>query len=464
MDQFISVLDKIDGYVWGPVLIGLLLGTGIFLAIRMGFPQIRRFSHAMALISGRYDDPRDEGSLTHFQALSAALSATIGTGNIAGVATAIAAGGPGAVFWMWLTGLFGMGIKYTECMLGFHYRVLHKDGSASGGPMYYLERGLGQKWLGVLFAGFAVIASFGIGDMVQANSVAKPIADNLGFPAWATGVVLAILVGLVIIGGIRRIGRVAAKIVPFMCVIYVLGALIILISHADKILAAFSLIFGSAFSGTAATGGFLGAGVKQAIQLGVARGIFSNESGLGSAPIAHAAAKTKEPVREGLVAMVGPFIDTLLICTMTALVIICTGQWDSGLTSSPLSARAFSVGLAGYGGWIVVFGLVFFAFSTMISWSYYGDRCAAYLFGEKAVVPYRWVFVLVIPLGAYLKIDLVWKLSDIFNGLMAFPNLIGIIILSPVVYKLSKDYFAREHKPVQKKTTIFRQFWKMTGE
>jgi len=464
MDQVLTILQQIEGYVWGPALIALLLGTGLFLAIRMGFPQIRRFTHAVGLISGRYDDPKDKGALTHFQALSAALSATIGTGNIAGVATAIAAGGPGAVFWMWLTGIFGMGIKYTECMLGFHYRVLHKDGTASGGPMYYLERGLGQKWLGVLFAVFALVASFGIGDMVQANSVAKPIAEHLGFPTWATGLVLAALVGLVIIGGIRRIGRVAAKVVPFMCIVYVLGALAILILNAEKVPSAFALIFNSAFSGTAAFGGFLGAGIKQVIQEGVAKGLFSNESGLGSAPIAHAAAKTKEPVREGLVAMVGPFIDTLLICTMTALVIICTGQWNSGLTSSPLSTKAFSIGLAGHGGWIVVFGLVFFAFSTMISWSYYGDRCAEYLFGKKAIIPYRWVFILVIPVGAYVKIGLVWALSGILNGLMALPNLVGIIALSPVVYRLSKDYFSREHRPIQQKTTIFRQFWKMTGE
>lgn len=463
MDRLIEILGTLDGYAWGPVTIILLLGTGIFLAFRMGFPQIRHFFHAIGLISGRYDNPEDEGTLTHFQALSAALSATIGTGNIAGVATAIAAGGPGAVFWMWLTGLFGMGIKYTECMLGFHYRVVGEDGSTSGGPMYYLERGLGQKWLGVLFAAFALVASFGIGDMVQANSVAQPIAD-LGFPSWATGFILAILVGLVIIGGIRRIGRVAAKVVPIMCIVYVAGSLLILLLHLDKIPGALGLIFSSAFSGTAAVGGFLGAGIRQVIQQGVARGLFSNESGLGSAPIAHAAAKTKEPVREGLVAMIGPFIDTIVICSMTALVIICTGQWDSGLTSSPLSAQAFTVGLGRFGGWIVAFGLVFFAYSTMISWSYYGDRCAVYLFGRKAVIPYRWVFVLVIPLGAYAKVDLVWLLSDIFNACMAFPNLVGVLLLSPVVYRLSRDYFSREHKPVQKKATIFRQFWKMTGE
>ncbi len=463
MKQLLEILNIIDGYAWGPVLIVLLLGTGIFLAFRLGFPQLRRFKHAMALISGRYDDPEDEGALTHFQALAAALSATIGTGNIAGVGIALAAGGPGAIFWMWVTGFLGMGVKYTECTLGHHYRVVHEDGTASGGPMYYLERGLNAKWLGITFAIFALVASFGIGDMVQANSVAKPLADNLGFPTLATGFIMAILVGLVIIGGIRRIGRVASKLVQLMSIAYVIGALIILIANYEKVPGAFALIFNSAFSVKAASGGFLGATLLHIIREGVARGLFSNESGLGSAPIAHAAAKTKEPVREGLVAMVGPFVDTLIICTMTALVIIATGVWDSGLTSSPLTSLAFQTGLAG-GEWIVTFGLVFFAFSTMISWSYYGDRCAEYLFGKKAVMAYRWVFVLVIPLGAYTEIGLIWLLSDIFNAMMAFPNLIGIIGLSPVVYKLSKEYFSREHIPVQPKVTIFRQFWKMTGE
>ncbi len=269
---------------------------------------------------------------------------------------------------------------------------------------------------------------------------------------------------LVIIGGIKRIGRVAAKVVPVMCIVYVFGAMMIIILNLDKVPGAFGMIFTSAFSGQAAVGGFLGATMKQVIQQGVEKGLFSNESGLGSAPIAHAAAKTKEPVREGLVAMVGPLVDTLIICTLTALTIIITGLWDSGLTSSPLTSQAFSVGLGGYGEWIVVFGLVFFAFSTMISWSYYGDRCAEYLFGPKAVTPYRWLFVLVIPLGAWVKIDLVWHLSGIFNGMMAFPNLIGILGLSGVVHKLSKEYFSRSHVPVQKKSTIFRQFWKMTGE
>ncbi|MFQ5870471.1 MAG: alanine/glycine:cation symporter family protein, partial [Candidatus Zixiibacteriota bacterium] len=294
MDSVLSLLSSIQGYVWGPALIILLLLTGIFLTTRNRLVQIRRLPHAIGLISGKYDDPEDRGEITHFQALSAALSATIGTGNIAGVGVAIASGGPGAVFWMWVTGALGMAIKYTSCMLGFHFRVVRPDGSTSGGPMYYLERGLGLKWLGVLFALFAMIASFGIGDMVQANSVAKPLEENLGVPTWLTGIVAAAVVALVIIGGIRRIGKVASRIVPFMCIIYVLGAIIILIANIEKLPGALGLIFKYAFTPMAAGGGILGTAVRE----GVARGVFSNESGLGSAPIAHAAAKTKEPVRE----------------------------------------------------------------------------------------------------------------------------------------------------------------------
>jgi AGCS family alanine or glycine:cation symporter len=453
MENVLSVLSSIRDQIWGPVLIGVLLATGIFLTLRNRLVQIRRLPHAVALISGRYDDPKDHGEITHFQALSAALSATIGTGNIAGVATAIAAGGPGAVFWMWITGLFGMAIKYTSCMLGFHYRVIHPDGSISGGPMYYLERGLRLKWLGVLFALFAMIASFGIGNMVQANSVAKPLEENLGVPTWLTGLIAATLVALVIIGGIRRIGKVASRIVPFMCIVYVLGAIIIMITNLEKLPAALGLIFKYAFTPMAAGGGILGTAVRE----GVARGVFSNESGLGSAPIAHAAAKTKEPVREGLVAMVGPLVDTLIICTMTALVIVSTGAYHhinpatgEAFTSSPLSAHAFDLGLPGVGKWIVTFGLVFFAFSTMISWSYYGDRSTEYLLGRRAIMPYRWVFVALIVVGAIAKIEFVWKISDIFNGLMAFPNLVGIIGLSGVVWGLSRDYFSRKHVPYGK--------------
>ena len=449
MEELIAVLDKIDGYVWGPPLIIFLLFVGIFLTVRYRFLQITGFRHALGLISGRYEDPRDEGEITHFQALSAALSATIGTGNIAGVATAIAAGGPGAVFWMWITGALGMVNKFASACLGLHFRVIHEDGTASGGPMYYLERGMKLKWLGWLFAFFAAVASFGIGDMVQANSVAKPLEEHLGIPSLATGLVAAVLVGLVIIGGIKRIGKVASRIVPFMCVIYVGAALMILLINFEKIPGAFAMIVEHAFTPTSAVGGFLGATVSQTIRFGVARGLFSNEAGLGSASIAHSAAKTKEPVREGLVAMVGPFVDTLVICTMTALVIVSTGAWSSGLTSSPLSAHAFELGLPHAGKWIVTFGLVFFAFSTMISWSYYGDRCSEYILGRRAIMPYRWIFVLLIPVGAMVKIDLVWLLTDIMNGFMAFPNLVGILGLSGLAVKMINDYFSRPQRPMR---------------
>ncbi len=455
MEELIAVLEKFDSYVWGPPLIIFLLFVGIFLTIRYRFLQVTRFRHALDLISGKYDDPREEGEITHFQALSAALSATIGTGNIAGVATAIAAGGPGAVFWMWVTGALGMVNKFASACLGLNFRVIHADGTASGGPMYYLERGMKLKFLGWLFAFFAAVASFGIGDMVQSNSVAKPLEEHLGIPSLATGLVAAFMVGLVIIGGIKRIGRVASRIVPFMCIVYVGSAVILLLLHLDRIPQAIVMIFEHAFSPTSAAGGFLGATVAQTIRFGVARGLFSNEAGLGSASIAHSAAKTKEPVREGLVAMVGPFVDTIVICTMTALVIITTGAWKSGLTSSPLSAHAFELGLPYFGKWVVTFGLVFFAFSTMITWSYYGDRCTEYILGSKAVMPYRWLFCLLIPVGAIVKIDLVWLLTDIMNGFMAFPNLVGILGLSGLAVKMINDYFSRPQEPL-KSTIPFR--------
>lgn len=445
MDDFIGVLKSLSGFVWGPYfLIPLLVLTGVFITVRLKLIQLRGLVHGFQLISGKYDKDMDPGEITHFQALSAALSATIGTGNIAGVATAIASGGPGAVFWMWMTAALGMSLKFTSCTLAVRYRQEHADGTISGGPMHYISIGMGQKWLGWLFALFAVVASFGIGNMVQANSVAAPLADNYAVPKLFTGLMLAVLTGLVIIGGIRRIAQVASRIVPFMSVVYVMGAIFILILMWDKIPGAFADIFRSAFSGRSAAGGVAGYTVMQAMRFGVARGVFSNESGLGSAPIAHAAARTKEPVREGLVAMLGPLVDTLIICTMTALVILVTGQWKSGLTGATLSSQAFDSVLPVIGQMIVSFGLVFFAFSTMISWSYYGDRSAEFIFGKKAVLPYRILYVLLIPLGALFQLELVWTFSDITNALMALPNLIALLALSGVVAALTKDYFARQ--------------------
>ena len=445
----IELLNKFDSFMWGPVTIILLVGTGIFITFFAKLVQFRHFIYAWKLISGKYDNPDDEGEVTHFQALSTALSATIGTGNIAGVGTAVALGGPGAIFWMWITAIFGMGLKYAECLLSLNFRKIDENGVAGGGPMYYLEYGLKQKWLGVLFAVFAAIAAFGIGNMVQANSVAEPLLDTFGVPKIVTGIVIAVLCFLVIVGGVKRIGAVASKIVPLMAVFYIVGALIVIFANIGGIGSAFALIFSDAFSGTAATGGFVGAGVAQAIRFGVARGVFSNEAGLGSAPIAHGAAQTKEPVREGLVAMLGPFIDTLVICTMTGLVIIMTGAYTltgadgAGLTGAVLTKTAFNNGMPFFGGeYIVTIGIIFFAFSTVIGWSYYGDRCIDYLFGQKAVLPYRIIYCLIIPVGATIKLSVVWTVSDIFNALMAWPNLIGLIFLSPIVVKLTKEYFA----------------------
>ena len=460
MEQLNALLDKIDGYVWGPVMIILLVGTGLYLTARLLFIQVRHLGHAIACVLGKYDQPEESGDVSHFKALATALSATIGTGNIAGVATAIAAGGPGAIFWMWVTALVGMATKFTSCTLAVKYRKIHDDGSASGGPMYFLSLGLKNKklggFLGAAFALFGIVASFGIGNMVQANSVVGGLgyllpetATASGFTLWegfsvswlslATGLTLSFLAGIVILGGIKRIANVAGVIVPFMCTFYVLGALIILILNAAAIPDAFVLIFKYAFTPYAVGGGVLGSTVR----FGVARGVFSNESGLGSAPIAHAAVKTNEPVREGTVAMLGPLIDTLIICTMTALVILVTnantGEHDGGA----LTAHAFQKGLFGWGHYLVGVGLMFFAYSTMLGWSYYGDRCAEYLFGEKAIPIYRWLFVAAITIGAVGGLKIIWTLADISNALMAIPNLIGLILLSGVVANETKKYCRR---------------------
>lgn len=449
MEALTHIIDFAGGIVWGPVLIVLLVGTGGYLTSVLKGIQFRKLPHSLAIITGKYDSPKDEGEISHFQALSTALSATIGTGNIAGVATAIASGGPGAVFWMWITAVFGMATKYTSCLLSLKYRKFNPDGSTSGGPMYFLKYGLNSSRLGWLFALFGCLASFGIGNMVQSNSVANPLFDILRIPKPITGIIIAILVGLVIIGGIKRIGQVTSRIVPFMTVIYILGAMAIILINYEKIPGVFSLIFHHAFAPTAAAGGFLGATVMQTIRFGVARGVFSNESGLGSAPIAYAATRTREPVRAGLVSMAGPFIDTIIICSMTAIVILISGFWKDGrsggiITGATLSAESFEATLPFAGHYIVTFGIIFFAFSTIISWSYYGDRCAEYLFGTWAIKYYRWIYVLLIPLGATIKLNLIWGLSDVANGLMAIPNLIGILGLSRVAVRETEDYFLKK--------------------
>ena len=447
LEDLTTWTGTLAGYFWGIPSIIFLVGTGLYLTIRLNFIQFRGFKHGFGLITGRYDKASDPGEVTHFQALSTALSATIGTGNIAGVATAIAFGGPGAVFWMWITALVGMATKFTSCSLALKYREFHPNGSVSGGPMYTLKHGLNMPKLGAAFAIFTLIASFGIGNMVQANSV----ADGLGyiFPdlndyRLLVGVVIAILVGLVIIGGIKRIAKIASRIVPFMAIVYCLAALAVLLLNIDKIPAAFSTIINLALNPYAAGGGAIGA----AIQYGVARGVFSNEAGLGSAPMAHAAARTKEPIREGLVAMLGPFIDTIVICTMTALVIVIMGAWGEArpeaLKGAALSAYAFEQALGKAGSWVVGFGLMFFAYSTIIAWSYYGDRSAEYLFGSRAVLPYRIIFTVLVVIGAYIPLQLVWNFADIANMLMAIPNLISLILLAGLVKKLSDEYMSKK--------------------
>ncbi|MEW6646321.1 MAG: alanine/glycine:cation symporter family protein [Pseudomonadota bacterium] len=444
IDALTALTGKIAGLLWGnPLTLLLLLGIGLYLTLRLGFIQLRGFRHATQLVGGRYSDPSHQGEVSHFQALATALSATVGTGNIAGVATAITLGGPGALFWMWMTAFFGMATKFTECTLALKFREVAPDGSIAGGPMYTLLHGLKMKRMAVLFAAFALIASFGIGNMVQANSVVDGIAfiwPELKQDAWLVGVIMAIMVGLVILGGVKRIARVAGTLVPFMALLYVSAALIVLFNHLADIPAAFATILNHALNPWAVGG----AAVGEAIRWGVARGLFSNEAGLGSSPMAHAAARTNEPVREGLVAMLEPFIDTLVICTMTGLVIVVSGAWEvrpEEMKGAAFTAFAFSESLGAGGAIVVGLGLALFAFSTIIAWSYYGDRSAYFLFGEKAVMPYRVVFTLLVVVGAAVPLELVWNIADITNLLMALPNLLALVLLAGLAKKLKDDYF-----------------------
>jgi len=435
-----------SGWIAMPLTI-TLIGTGVFVTISLGFIQIKRLRHSFEVVLGKYDDPNDEGDVTHFQALSAALSATIGIGNIAGVAIAIRLGGPGALFWMWVTALLGMALKYAECTLSHRYRVINEDGSASGGPMYYIEKGLGPKWksLAVFFASCAVICSFCTGNMNQANTIAQTFA-SYNVPIWFSGLFVAFLVGLVIIGGIKRIAAVASRLVPTMAILYVLGALIILINHSNYILPSFISIFKEAFSLEAGWGGLL-----TVIMWGVRRGLYSNEAGQGSAPIAHAAAKTKESAREGAVALMGPFIDTIIVCTMTGLAILSTNVLNTtDLTGALLTREAFRSGFyfaPDIGSFIVNIAVLLFAYTTMVAWSYYGDRSIEYLAGPKAIKPYRWVYVFFNFLGAVLPLTFVWNFGDIALSLMTIPNLIGVILLTGSLKKITSDYFNRSHIP-----------------
>ena len=423
----LSFLNFINNYLWGPPILVLIVGTGLFLTFRLKGLQFTKLIYAHKLIFTK--DKNSPGDISHFQALTTALAATIGTGNIAGVATAIVLGGPGAVFWMWMTGLVGMATKYSEAILAVKYRVVDEKGEMSGGPMYYIEKGLGLKWLGVLFAIFGAIAAFGIGNMVQSNSVAEAVSSTFKIDTWVTGIILVALTSLVVLGGIKSIGKVTAYLVPFMAAFYVIAGLIVLIINYDAIPAAFASIFSSAFTGHAAAGGAVGA----AIRYGVARGVFSNEAGLGSAPIAAAAAKTDYPGRQALVSMTQTFIDTIIVCSITALTILTTGAVASGETAASLTATAFEMALPAWGAVLVTISIILFAYSTILGWCYYGEKCMEYLVGVKAIVYYRILFVALIFIGAIAKLDLVWAFSDATNALMAIPNLIGLLGLSGVV-------------------------------
>lgn len=441
-----DLISKCVDIVWGPPLMVLLVGTGLYLSGRLSLIQIRGLRHAIQIVTGKFDKKDDPGEITHFRALTTALSATIGTGNIVGVAAAILAGGPGAVFWMWVMACVGMATKYASCTLAVHYRRVDENGETAGGPMHFIERGMGSKfkWLAILFALFTAVASFGIGNMFQINSMVAAVNElvyGVGEPIqshiqWSVGLLTAMVVSSVILGGIKRIAQVAGVIVPVMCLSYICVGLFILIKNYHLILPGFSLIIEQAFVAPESVSGGLIGGV---IRAGVARGLFSNEAGLGSAAMAHGAAKTKEPVREGLVAMLGPLIDTLIVCSITALVIVTTGAYEFVKVKGQLTSAAFEMGLPG-SGWIVSVGIILFAFSTLVAWSYYGDRAVDYLFGRKYVVYYRWIFIGFILIGALRKIDEVIDFCDIMNGLMALPNLVALIVLAPVVSQLTQEY------------------------
>jgi len=452
VELFSTIVSKVNSFAWGPVMIIFLVGTGILLSVGTQFIQFRKLGQAFRLLFSK--DHGGTGDITPFQALMTSLSATIGTGNIAGVATAIALGGPGAVFWMWVTAAFGGATKFGEAVLAIRFRETNDKGEQSGGPMYYIKNGMKEKfggnwtWLGWAFAFFGVIASFGIGSMVQSNSVADALNAGFNIPPLWTGIVLTVLTALVIVGGIKSIAKVTSKIVPVMALFFITGSLAVLICNASGIPAAFGMIFSNAFNSSAVSGGLVGT----VIRFGVARGIFSNEAGLGSAPIAHAASANNNSYTQGLIASLGSFIDTLIICSMTALVILVSGlvtlgadgmmTVTDGLTGAALTTRAFGVSLPGIGKYLVSLGLIFFAFSTILGWYYYGSKCLEYIAGTKSIPIYKIAFLASALVGTILKIGIVWDLSDTFNGLMAVPNLIALIALSSIIFQTARE--ARE--------------------
>ena len=448
MDQLMKINGIINGFVWGPPMLVLLVGTGIYLTLRTKFFSITKLGYILKnTLLKMFEKSEGEGEISAFEAVATALAATVGTGNIAGVATAIALGGPGAIFWMWIAALFGMTTKFAEVVLAIQYREKTEDGRFVGGPMYYITNGLNLKWLAYIFAFFGAVAAFGIGNMVQSNSIAESLFVTFGLNKLLTGIILAIGAAVVIVGGIKKIGAVTSKLVPIMAAFYIIGGIVIIIINAAHIPEAFGLIFGSAFTGSAAIGGFSGALLKDAMTKGIARGVFTNEAGLGSAPIAHAAATTDHPVRQGLWGVFEVFMDTIVICSITALAIITTGVWQDGGTGAALTTQAFSHGLPGnWGGIIVSIGILLFAFSTILGWEYYGERCAEYLFGPKVNIIYRVLWIPFIILGAVGGLEQIWDLADTMNGLMAIPNLVGIVGLSGVVIKLTKEFFSKEYK------------------
>ncbi len=444
MEALNKVIGEVNSFVWGPAMLVAILGTGLFLMIGLRLMPLLKLGTGFRLLwRGRVLGEAGTGEISPFQALMTALSATIGNGNIAGVATAVFLGGPGALFWMWCTALVGMATKFSEAVCAVRYREVDELGNHVGGPMYYIKNGLSKKWhwLAPTFAIFGAIAGFGIGNTVQSNSVADVMHATFSVPHWVTGVVIMVLVGLVIIGGIRRIAHVAEYLVPFMAISYLIFGLIIMAIYADGIPAAIALILKHAFTPAAAEGGFAGAAVWAALRFGVARGIFSNEAGLGSAPIAHAAATTKDPVRQGTIAMLGTFIDTIIVCSVTGLAIILTGAWTSGKTGAALTSAAFDSAVPGIGAVIVALASALFAFTTLLGWSFYGEKCIEYLFGIKSITPFRVAWVVVIPIGAVANLGIIWLVADTLNALMAIPNLIALLLLSPMIFKLTREYW-----------------------
>lgn len=453
MEWLQNLISVVGNFVWGPVTLVLIVGTGIFLTFRLGFIQIRELPYALKLTFSKSDkNNKDKGDISHFQSLMTAMAATLGIGNITGVATAVMLGGVGALFWMWLAAFFGMATKYGEAILAVKYRVTNSKGEISGGPMYYIEKGLGWKWLAVLFALFGFLASFGIGNMTQANTVAGSFEANFGVNPWITGVVLMVLTGLVLLGGIKGIGRVTGIFVPFMALFYLAGGLIIIFMNITEVPQALGFIISEAFNPSAATGGAVG----MAIRYGIARGVFSNEAGLGSAPIAAAAAKTDYPGRQALVSMTGTFIDTIIVCSITGLTIVLSGLYVGHENASNLTGEAFEFFLPGVGNMLVVIGIMFFAYSTIIGWSYYGEKCFGYLFGDQNAVIYKVLFVITVLIGSALELEMVWGIADIFNALMALPNLIALLLLSPVIVAESRKFteIRKKEKQEEKKQSM----------